>query len=279
MIDGTRATRALPSALARRARAIAALTAMLRATLMATLLLGAPAARAAELHVAVAANFLGTLQKLAEPYQAASGNTLSISAGSSGQLLAQIRQGAPFDLFFSADAERPRQLETQGLAVPGSQFTYAVGSLVLWSPRAGVIDGGAAVLQSGQFQRLAIAAPGSAPYGAAAQQVLTSLGLWDRFNRQHKIVVGESITQAWQFAASGNASLAFVALSQVIGAGGHISGSSWLPPQGLYTPLSQDAVILKRTSEGAAAQNFEQWLKSAPQASRILLAAGYRTAP
>ncbi|HEY7929610.1 MAG TPA: molybdate ABC transporter substrate-binding protein [Steroidobacteraceae bacterium] len=271
----------------RRARPTAALSATpsatpsaaLLATLMATLLLGAPVARAAQLHVAVAANFLGTLQKLAAPYRAASGNTLTISAGSSGQLLAQIHQGAPFDLFFSADAERPRQLQSQGLALPGSEFTYAVGSLVLWSPRAGVIDGHATVLQAGRFDRLAIAAPGSAPYGAAAQQVLTALGLWDRFTRQHKIVIGESITQAWQFAASGNATLAFVALSQVIGAQGHISGSYWLPPQSLYTPLMQDAVILERTSEAGAAQNFEQWLRSAPQASRILLAAGYRNAP
>ncbi|HTT04983.1 MAG TPA: molybdate ABC transporter substrate-binding protein [Steroidobacteraceae bacterium] len=267
------------TALARRARTTATLGATLLATLTATLLSGTPAARAAELHVAVAANFLGTLQKLAGPYQAASGNTLSISAGSSGQLLAQIRQGAPFDLFFSADAERPRQLESQGLGLPGSEFTYALGSLVLWSPRPGVIDRRAGVLRAGRFQRLALAAPGSAPYGAAAQQVLRALGLWDRFNQEHKIVIGESITQAWQFAASGNATLAFVALSQVIDAQGHISGSSWLPPQSLYAPLTQDALILKRTRETAAAENFEQWLKRAPQATRILLAAGYRTAP
>lgn len=255
-----------------RVRRVAALS----AALMATLALAVAPARAAVLHVAVAANFLGTLHRLAEPYALASDNTLSISAGSSGQLLAQIRQGAPFDLFLSADIDRPRQLESQGLAVPGSEFTYAVGSLVLWSPRAGVIDDNAAVLQSGQFQRLAIAAPASAPYGAAAQQVLTALGLWDRFNQQHKIVVGESITQAWQFAASGNATLAFVALSQVVDAQGHISGSSWAPPQKLYTPIAQDAVILKRTQELSAARNFEHWLRSSPEAARILRAAGYR---
>ena len=239
---------------------------------------GITPALASELHVAVAANFLGTLQKLAVPYQAASGNTLSISGGSSGQLLTQIRQGAPFDLFLSADADRPQQLESLGLAVPGSRFTYAVGALVLWSPKPGVIDSDAQVLKSGKFEKVSIADPKNAPYGAAAQQVMMALGVWDRINQQHQLVVGESITQAWQFAASGNATLAFVALSQVIGTDGHVSGSSWSPPQRLYSPINQDAVILKRTAELSAAQNFMQWLRSSPQAIHILQAAGYRTA-
>lgn len=251
------------------------LVSALTAALMMIFALMTPAS-AAVLHVAVAANFYGTLHRLAEPYALVSDNTLSISAGSSGQLLAQIRQGAPFDLFFSADRQRPRQLESQGLAVPGSEFTYAVGSLVLWSPRAGLIDGNATVLRQEQLQRLAIADPASAPYGAAAQQVLTALGLWERLNQQHKIVVGESITQTWQFAATGNATLAFVALSQVVDAQGHISGSSWTPPQSLYAPIDQDAVILKRTHELSAARSFVRWLRSAPEAARILQAAGYR---
>ena len=235
-------------------------------------------ASAAELRVAVAANFLGTLQKLAAPYQAASGNTLTLSGGSSGQLYAQIQQGAPFDLFFSADTERPKKLESDGLVQPGSRFTYAVGALVLWSPKPGLIDRHAHVLQTGHFQRLSIADPRTAPYGAAAQEVLRALGLWDRFNQQRKIVVGESITQAWQFAASGNASLAFVALSQVIGPGGRIGGSSWAPPQNLYAPIDQDAVILKRTGELGAAQNFVHWLRTSPAAAHMLRAAGYRLA-
>lgn len=251
---------------------------------LATLLLALPAlfaslpASAAELRVAVAANFLGTLQKLAAPYRAASGNTLSISAGSSGQLATQIRQGAPFDLFLSADTDRPKLLETQGLVVPGSRFTYAIGAVVLWSPKPGVIDAHARILQSGRFERLAIGDPKNAPYGVAAQEVLSALGLWQRFNEQHKLVVGENITQTWQFVATGNATLGFVALSQVLGADGHIAGSSWAPPQSLYTPIAQDAVILKRTPALAAAQNFEQWLRSAPAAMRILQAAGYRAA-
>jgi molybdate transport system substrate-binding protein len=244
---------------------------------MLMLLLATPVL-ASELHVAVAANFLGTLQKLAAPYQAASGNTLVISAGSSGQLLTQIRQGAPFDLFLSADADRPRQLESLGLAVPGSRFTYAVGALVLWSPKPGIIDRNAQVLSSGRFQRLAIADPKNAPYGAAAQEVLTALGIWDRINQRQQLVVGESITQAWQFVASGNATLGFVALSQVIGADGHIPGSAWSPPQSLYSPIDQDAVILRRSAQLIAAQGFEHWLRSSPQASRIIMAAGYRPA-
>lgn len=277
MANGHRGGIAVMHPLRWRQRLRAALV-TLGAALAAIGLLGTTPALATELHVAVAANFLGTLQKLAVPYQAASGNTLSISGGSSGQLLTQIRQGAPFDLFFSADTDRPKQLESLGLAVPGSRFTYAVGALVLWSPKPGVIDGDAQVLKSGRFERVSIADPKNAPYGAAAQQVLTALGLWDRINQQHQLVVGESITQAWQFAASGNATLGFVALSQVIGADGRISGSSWSPPQRLYSPIDQDAVILKRTGELPAAQNFVQWLRSSPQAIHILQAAGYRAA-
>jgi molybdate transport system substrate-binding protein len=260
--------------------ALAALAVALPAALtVGGALYGAPAAAAngTELHVAVAANFLGTLQKLAVPYRQATGNTLSISSGSTGQLYTQIKQGAPFDVFFSADTDRPHRLESQGLTVAGSRFTYAVGTLVLWSPRAGLIDPEAHVLTSGSFQRLSIADPKAAPYGAAAQQVLTALGLWDRLNQQRRLVVGQSITQAWQFAASGNATLAFVALSQVIGPGGHIRGSSWSPPQSLYSPIDQDAVVLKRTGQPAAAQSLERWLRSSPEAARILRAAGYHS--
>jgi molybdate transport system substrate-binding protein len=251
----------------------------LRAALAAMLMmLSAGPALASELHVAVAANFLGTLQKLAVPYRASSGNVLVISAGSSGQLLTQIQQGAPFDLFFSADAARPRRLESLGLAVPGSRFTYAVGALVLWSPKAGAIGPDAQVLTSGRFQRLSIADPNNAPYGAAAQQVLTALGIWDRVNQQHQLVVGESIAQAWQFVASGNATLGFVALSQVIGPDGRIRGSSWSPPRTLYSPIDQDAVILRRSAQLPAAQDLVHWLRSSAQASHIIEAAGYRPA-
>ncbi len=257
-------------------RARAAFVVGLPAALLLGLLVAGAPAGAAELHVAVAANFLGTLQKLAIPYQATSGNTLIASGGSSGQLYTQIHQGAPYDLFFSADADRPQKLSDEGLIVPGSRFTYVVGTVVLWSPKAGVVDRAGRVLTRDAFQHLAIADPKAAPYGTAAQQVMTALGVWDRLNQQRKLVVGENITNTFQFIASGNANLGFVALSQVIGPQQRISGSYWLPPQKLYTPITQDAVILKRTTEPRAAQNFVQWLRSAPPAREILRAAGYR---
>ncbi|MGH8142995.1 MAG: molybdate ABC transporter substrate-binding protein [Steroidobacteraceae bacterium] len=265
---------ALPAALA------AALAAALPGTLLLLLGLGLAArpAAAAQLHVAVAANFLGTLQQLAPAFERASGDTLVPSAGATGQLYAQITQGAPFDVFLSADAARPQRLEAQRMIVPGSRFIYAVGAVVLWSPRAGVVQDGAQTLRAGGYRFIGIANPKDAPYGAAAQQVLTALGLWGRLNQDKKIVVGENITQTWQFAASGNVDMAFVALSQVIGAGGRISGSWWLPPQSMYAPIDQDGVILSSTPNKAAAQRFTHWLRTAPAAAAIIKAAGYHLA-
>jgi len=240
--------------------------------------LPARSAAAAQLHIAVAANFLGTLRKLAPLFAHASGDTLLPSAGSTGQLYIQITQGAPFDVFLSADAARPQRLQSQGLIVAGSRFTYAVGTVVLWSPRAGAIAGGGKTLRAGGYRFIGVANPKNAPYGAAAQQVLTALGLWIRLNQDKKIVVGEDITQTWQFAASGNDDMSFVALSQVIGPDGKISGSYWLPPRSMYQPIDQDAVILSSTPNKAAAQAFTHWLRTAPQAAAIIRAAGYHTA-
>ena len=186
-------------------------------------------ARAEEVNVAVAANFLGTLQKLAPMYQQVSGDQLLPSAGSSGQLYTQIKQGAPFDVLLSADSDHPARLETEGLAAPGSHFTYAIGTLVLWSPKAGVVDNAGKLLSSDRYRTISIANPATAPYGAAAQQVLMALGLWDRLNSAKKIVIGENIDQAWQFTATGAADVGFVALSEVT-RDGSISGSYWLPP-------------------------------------------------
>lgn len=233
-------------------------------------------AAAAELHVAVAANFSGPLQRLAPLYQQSSGNQLIISAGSSGQLYTQIRQGAPFDVFLSADADKPQQLERESLTA-GGRFVYAVGTLVLWSPQPDLIDAGGAVLQAQRYRFVGIANPHTAPYGTAAQQVLTRLGLWDRLNRTGKIVVGENITQTWQFAATGSVDLAFVALSQVLGAGRSISGSSWQPPQDLYEPIEQAAVALAGSRQPAAAQAFLAWLRTDQAALAVIHAAGYRT--
>lgn len=234
-------------------------------------------AHAAELHVAVAANFSGPLQKLAPLFQQASGHQLVVSAGSSGQLYTQIKQGAPFDVFLSADTNKPQLLEKEGLAVSDSQFTYAVGSLVLWSAKPGVVDSDGKILQTQQYRLIGVANPQTAPYGTAAQQVLTKLGLWDTLNRDHRIVTGENITQTWQFAASGNVDLSFVALSQVLGEDGSISGSSWLVPQSLYDPIEQAGVIVAATKHKAAAEAFMTWLHHDPAALAAIRSAGYRT--
>lgn len=233
--------------------------------------------QAAELHIAVAANFSGPLEKLAPLFQQASGNQLVISAGSSGQLYTQIKQGAPFDVFLSADTDKPQRLESEGLAVPGSRFIYAVGTLVLWSAKPAVVDNAGRVLQAQQYRFIGVANPQTAPYGTAAQQVLTKLGLWDKLNQDHKIVIGENITQTWQFAATGNVDMSFVALSQVLAADGSISGSSWLVPQSMYDPIEQGAMIVANTNQKAAAEAFTNWLRTDRAALAVIRSAGYRT--
>ena len=242
--------------------------------LAALFLVAALSARAEDLNIAVAANFFGTLQQLAPKFEQASGNRLLLSSGSSGQFYTQIREGAPFDVLLSADSDRPKQLEAEGLAVAGSRFTYAIGTLVLWSPKADVVDRDGKMLRSGVYRMIGIAEPRSAPYGAAAQQVLTALGLWEKLNQDKKLAIGQNVNQAWQFAATGNVDMAFVALSQVSD-GNAISGSYWLPPQTLYTPLNQDAVILTRTSKRPAAAAFLNWLRQDPKAIATIKAAGY----
>jgi molybdate transport system substrate-binding protein len=235
-------------------------------------------AKADELNIAVAANFYGTLQELAPRFEQATGNKLLLSSGSSGQFYTQIRQGAPFDVLLSADSERPRQLEAEGLAIAGSRITYAVGTLVLWSPQSQAVDSAGKVLLNGRFRMIGIADPVNAPYGAAAAQVLKNLAIWEQLNRDKKLAFGENITQAWQFASTGNADMAFVALSQVTD-GKIVSGSYWIPPQSLYTPIDQDAVVLARTTKRRTAEVFLTWLRQDPQAIAIIKAAGYSVKP
>ena len=234
-------------------------------------------ARADELRVLAGGSLRSLLTELAPQFERASAHKLVLSSGSSGQLYAQIVQGAPFDLLLSADAEKPKLLESAGLAVPGGRITYAVGTLVLWSPKAGLVDQAGQILQSGSYRFIGVADPANAPYGAAAREVLRSLGLWDRLVQEHKLVTGENITQAWQFAASGNVDMAFVALAQVLTSDGSISGSSWLPPQSMYTRIDQDAVVLVHASHRAAAEAFASWLQHDPLALATIQAAGYHT--
>ena len=226
------------------------------------LLLGlAGPAAAEEVVVAVAANFTEVVERLELDFESDTGHTVTVVAGSTGKLYAQIANGAPFDVFLSADQERPERLEKEGLAVAGSRFTYATGRLVLWSPELGRVGSdGAATLRQGKFRRLAIANPELAPYGVAAKQTLEKLGLWERF--KDKIVMGETIGQAHALVASGSAELGFVALSSLLSPRVEIKGSIWDVPQNLYAPIRQDAVLLSRSAGNAAARAFLAFLRS-----------------
>ncbi|RZU38371.1 molybdate transport system substrate-binding protein [Fluviicoccus keumensis] len=242
-----------------------------RLTLAVVLTCTALTARAAEVQVAVAANFAGPMQKIAAAFQADTGHTAVLSSGATGKFYAQISNGAPFAVFLSADDSTPARLEQEGQAVKGSRFTYAIGKLVLWSPQAGMVDERGEVLKLGRFAHLALANPKTAPYGLAAQQTLTALKLWEPLSP--KLVTGENIAQAFQFVSTGNAELGFVALSQVW-QDGKISGSSWLVPPSLYEPLRQDAVLLNPGKDNAAARALLDYLKG-DKAKAIIRASGY----
>lgn len=238
---------------------------------LSVLMLAAPT-QAAEVMAAVAANFTAPMKMLAKSFEQDTGHKLVLSFGSTGSFYAQIKNGAPFDVLLAADSDTPLRLEKDGLGVAGSRFTYATGRLVLWSPKAGVVDDQGSVLSSGKFQRLAIANPKLAPYGAAAMQVLANLGL--EATVQPKLVQGENIAQAYQFTASENAQIGFVALSQVF-LQGHISqGSAWVVPAHLHAPLQQDAIVLRKGQDNPGAQALRVYLQS-EKARRTLQTFGY----
>ncbi|MEW6460094.1 molybdate ABC transporter substrate-binding protein [Pseudomonas sp. BMW13] len=225
-----------------------------------------------EVKVAVAANFTAPMQAIAPGFEKATGHKLVAAFGATGQFYAQIRNGAPFEVFLAADDSTPGKLESEGLTVEGSRFTYAVGGLVLWSAAADYLDGSAAALKAGQFKHLSIANPKAAPYGLAATQVLDKLGLSEAL--RGKLVEGQNITQAHQFVSSGNAELGFVALSQVYKDGKISSGSAWIVPGDMYEPIKQDAVILKPGANNPAASALVDYLKG-PEAARIIESFGY----
>lgn len=232
----------------------------------------AGSALAAEVQVAVAANFTAPLQAIARAFAQDSGHRVVPAFGASGQLYAQIQHGAPFEVFLAADASTPARLESAGAGVPGSRFTYAIGKLVLWSAQAGYVDDQGAVLKRNQFQHLAIANPKAAPYGLAAMQTLDRLGL--RQALAGKLVEGQSITQTLQFVSTGNAELGFVALSQVYQDGKIADGSAWLVPETLYQPIRQDALLLKNGEHNPAASALLEYLKG-PKAAAIIQSYGY----
>lgn len=212
---------------------------------------------AAETKVAVAANFTGPAKEIAAGFQKATGHKATLAFGSSGTFFSQISHGAPFEVFLSTDADRPSKAEKDGLAVPGTRFTYAVGQLVLYSTTPGLVDGKGAILKSGSFDKIAIADPATAPYGVAAVETMRKLGVYDRL--KPKIVTGSSIAQAYQFTATGAAQLGFVTLSQVIAIPG---GSRWIVPARLHEPIDQQAVLLNAGKNKPAAAAFVKYLKS-----------------
>ncbi|XXF08608.1 molybdate ABC transporter substrate-binding protein [Pseudomonas sp. D1-3] len=230
-------------------------------------------ALADQVQVAVAANFTAPMQSIASAFEQDTGHSVQASYGATGQFYAQISHGAPFEVFLSADDSTPAKLEREGQSLEGSRFTYAIGSLVLWSPQEDFVDDQGAVLGKGDFKHLAIANPKAAPYGLAATQTLDKLGLSEAL--KGKIVEGQNITQALQFVSTGNAELGFVALSQVYKDGQISSGSAWVVPEAMYQPIRQDGLILRKGADNPAAKALVEYLKG-PKAAEIIKAYGYK---
>jgi molybdate transport system substrate-binding protein len=231
-----------------------------------TSLLLAGTAQAETVNVAVAANFTKVAEELAAVFREEAGHDVIYSFGATGQLYTQITQGAPFEVLLAADDERPTRAVTEGYAAKGTVFTYAIGTLALYSTSIDLTDG-AAVLDGGEFNKLAIADPETAPYGQAAMETLDALGL------RPKLVTGENITQTLQFVQTGNAELGFVAASQVVGETG-----VWLVPAEYHQPIRQDAVLLKTGENNPAAKAYVEFLRS-DKARAVIEAAGYTVVP
>jgi molybdate transport system substrate-binding protein len=229
-------------------------------------------AHADEVQVAVAANFTAPIQAIAADFEKDTGHKLVASYGATGQFYTQIKNGAPFEVFLAADDTTPAKLEKEGDTVVSSRFTYAVGTLALWSAKDGYVDDKGAVLKANQYRHLSIANPKAAPYGLAATQVLDALKLTDA--TKAKIVEGQNISQAYQFVSTGNAELGFVALSQIYKDGKVTSGSAWIVPSDLYSPIKQDAVVLSKGKDNAAAKALMDYLKG-PKAAAIIKSYGY----
>ena len=225
-----------------------------------------------EVQVAVAANFTAPIQAIAKDFEKDTGHKLVAAYGATGQFYAQIKNGAPFEVFLAADDSTPAKLEQEKEAVAGSRFTYAIGTLALWSAKPGYVDDKGAVLKSNDYKHLSIANPKTAPYGLAATQVLDKLQLTEA--TKGKIVEGQNITQAFQFVSTGNAELGFVALSQIYKDGKVENGSAWIVPADLHEPIRQDAVILNKGKDNPAAKALVDYLKG-PKAAALIKSYGY----
>lgn len=231
---------------------------------------------AAEVQVAVASNFSAPMHVIATEFEKATGHRALLTLGSTGKFYAQIQHGAPFEILLSADARTPEKLVTENAALADSRFTYAIGRLMLWSLNPDLVDKQGAVLAQGAFKHLAIASPKLAPYGTAAIETLTELGLLETVKA--RFVQGESIAQTYQFVASGNAELGFVAMSQVYAAGKLKMGSGWVVPTELHNPIRQDAVVLNRGKDNPAAASLIGYLQS-DKARAVIEAYGYALPP
>lgn len=240
--------------------------------LLASLICAAFGARADEVSVAVAANFTAPMKQIAVDFEKDTGHKLVAAYGATGKFYAQIKNGAPFEVLLSADDETPTKLVKENAAVAGSQFTYAIGTLVLWSAKPAIVDSKGQVLKNGGFDHLALANPKLAPYGTAAVQAMQALGVYDSL--APKFVMGENISQTHQFVSTGNALLGFVALSQVL-VDGKIEGSSWVVPAKLYSPIRQDAVILNKGKGKPAVDALIKYLTS-DKAKAVVKAFGYQ---
>lgn len=241
------------------------------ASLLAVFAVGA--VQAEEVQVAVAANFTAPIQAIAVDFEKDTGHKLVAAYGATGQFYTQIKNGAPFEVLLSADDTTPEKLEKEGDTVKGSRFTYAIGTLALWSAKEGYVDAKGEVLKKNEYQHLSIANPKAAPYGLAATQVLEKLKLTE--STKAKIVEGQNITQAYQFVATGNAELGFVALSQIYKDGKVSNGSAWIVPASMHDPIKQDAVILNKGKDNAAAKALVDYLKG-PKAAAVIKSYGYQ---
>jgi molybdate transport system substrate-binding protein len=245
-----------------------------RPALIAFSLMTVSSVSAEEAQIAVAANFTAPMKAIIEVFEEDTGHKVQASYGSTGKLYAQIKNGAPFEALLAADQTRPELLEEEGVGVPGSRFTYAIGTLVLWSADAEKVEDGPALLESGDFNKLSIANPKLAPYGVASIETLEALGL--KAAIEPKLVMGENIAQTYQFVDTGNADIGFVALSQVMQDGELIKGSGWVVPSQMHAPIRQDAVILNSGKDNPALTELFVYLKG-EKAQAIIHDFGYET--
>lgn len=230
--------------------------------------------RAEEALVAVAANFSAPMQQIAASFQKDTGHQVRMSFGATGGIYAQIKNGGPFDVFLSADQITPQKLEAEGLGVAATRFNYATGQLVLWSKQDGLVDEKGQVLRGKNIQRIALANPKLAPYGVAAWETMTALGLLEEL--KPKMVQGDNIAQTYQFVSTQNAQVGFVALSQVFANGQLTSGSAWIVPPHLYKPIRQDVILLKNGKDNSAAKALLMYLKG-EKAKAVMKSYGYLT--